>query len=609
VILVGRASERAEVAAAVDTARQGRSSVLVVTGDPGIGKSALLDHAVASAADLRTVRVRGVEAESNAPFSALHRIVLPFLGGIDELPGPQRNALATACALAEGAPADPFLVGLAALSLLAGAAAERPVLVVIDDAHWLDVASLTAVGFLGRRLDADGVALVLARRTSHPLAALDGLPARELHGLDHDSSIELLRAAVDGPLSRSVADAVVVATGGNPLAITELGTVLSSQQLVGGAPLPRALPINEQLEAHYLGLTLALPPATQLWLLAAAAEPSGDAGNVALAVAALGLPPDASGAAEQARVVAVERDITFRHPLVRTAIYTGATSSDRRRVHAALARAAEEQGRADLHAWHDAAAATGADEVVAAALAASADRARDRAGSAAAVDLMVRAAALTPDAGQRAVRTLRAAEDALTSGAGPQAEALLDEVDASIGPGPDRGRVVALRAEIAMTTGRPGCFALAPAAYFAAHQSFRATDPERANRALLRACDMIVLAEHLITETSAAELMGAVDPTCGDGADAPVADLLLAAVRALALDPFDVAVPRVRRSPPCWIPRAPTRRRSPGSRSGPAAARSSSTTRRGSACCGGLRAWPAGREPCASSTSSCSASP
>ncbi len=236
VILVGRARERAEVEGAVNAARAGLSRVLVLNGEPGIGKSALLDHAVRTASDLRPTRVRGVEAESNAPFSALHRIVRPYLDGIDELPEPQRDALAAACALTPGVPADPYLVGLAALSLLAAAAVARPVLVTIDDAHWLDVASLTAVGFLGRRLDADGVALILARRPSHPLPALDGLPELAVGGLDHDSSVEVLRTAVDGPLSRSVADAVVAATGGNPLALTELGGVLSAQQLAGGAP-------------------------------------------------------------------------------------------------------------------------------------------------------------------------------------------------------------------------------------------------------------------------------------------------------------------------------------------------------------------------------------
>jgi len=280
----------------------------------------------------------------------------------------------------------------------------------------------------------------------------------------------------------------------------------------------------------------------------AASEPSGDAANVARAAAELGLPDDASAPAERARVVGVEPDITFRHPLVRTAIAAGATAADRRRAHSALATAAAAQGQTDLRAWHAAAAAAGKDEAVADDLAASADRARDRAGAAAAVDLMVRAAALTPDPEVRARRLLRAAEDALSSGAGAQARVLLDEAEGAVGPGADEGRVVALRAEIAMISGDPACFALAPAAYFAAYQAYRGRDPDRASRALLRACDMVVLAEHLIAEISAAELMGAVDPRTGDDPDAPVRDLLLAAVRSLVLEPYDVAVPRVRRA-------------------------------------------------------------
>jgi DNA-binding CsgD family transcriptional regulator len=454
VSVIGRDQEREALALLLDQARRGLSGALVVAGEAGNGKTTLLEFATTAAIGFQVVRTAGFESERDLAFAAVHRLLRPFLARRESLPELQRTALESAFGLADGAPADRFLVGLATLSLLADAAANRPLLCVVDDAHWLDDESLTALAFAGRRLHAERIAMLFGLRDSdeEPFP-IEGLPTLRVEGLTRADAFELLHSVMGGPLDNAVAERVVAETEGSPLAIVELAGGLTAEQLTVGALRPEPLPIGRRLEAHFLGKVRALPSDTQAMLALASADGSGDPSVLAAACARLGLPSDAADAAEAAGLLTTRPLIRFRHPLIRSAVYGGVSIAERRRIHRALAAVSATLGDDDRRAWHLGAAAIGPDETVAAELEAAADRALRRGGFAASAVFYTRAAELSPDRTRRVDRVLAAAQRHLTAGLRIRARDVLSELARDIDDPLQRARAARLDGALRYTVG------------------------------------------------------------------------------------------------------------------------------------------------------------
>jgi AAA ATPase domain len=414
-MLLDRDSERVQLDQLIDRARAGESGAVLLRGEAGAGKTALLERAVESAADLIVLRAVGVESEMELAFAALHQLCAPILDRLDRLPGPQRDALAVTFGMSEGPVPDRFLVGLAVLGLLSEAADDGPLVCSVDDAQWLDRASAQALAFVARRLLAESVVMIFAAR--EPGEELRGLPQLLVRGLKDAAAGELLESVVPWSLDERVHEQVVAETRGNRLALIELTQGLSPTQLADGFGLPGALPLEGRIEQSFRGRAAALPPDTQRLLLAAAAEPTGDPALLWRAGERLGLGDDASVPAEAAGLIEFGARVRFRHPLVRSAVYRAASLEERRRVHRALAEATDARANPDRRAWHLADATTGLDDGVAAELERSAARAQARGGLAAAAAFFERAVALTPDPSLRADRALAAAQTKIQAGA------------------------------------------------------------------------------------------------------------------------------------------------------------------------------------------------
>ena len=478
--LVGRRDEIERLHALLGAAERGEGGVLVLRGDPGIGKSALLDRVEHAAAErFGVIRASGSEFEGELPFAALHQLCVPALGRLDALPEPYRDSLRVAFGLAEGMP-EPFRVGLAALELLAAEAAERPLLCVVDDAHWLDDASVRALVFLARRIAAEPIAMVLAARDAE---GLDDLPGLTLGSLSDAEARALLAEAKAVTLDERVRERLLAEARGNPLALIELPEA-------GGFEPPTPSPLTGRIERSFRDRIAGLPAQARLLLTLASADPTGDPGLLWTSARALGIDvPEASAAAEASGLARFDTRARFSHPLARSAAYRAAEPDRRRAAHGALADATEPGTAPDRRAWHRAQATAGPDEDVAAELESSAARAQARGGVAAAAAFLERAAALSLDSGRLTERTIAAASATVEAGRASAAANLLAGIDTEALDEDRRASVDLLRGRIAFVSGEDGADS-GPEFMLRAGRRLASVDPERSRECFVTALEM-----------------------------------------------------------------------------------------------------------------------
>jgi len=542
----GRTSECEALDRLLENVRGGQSAVLVIRGEAGVGKTALLRYAARRASGFRVAHIAGVEAEMELPFAGLHQLCRPMLGQLSALPEPQRNALSVALGLSSGDAPDRFLVALAALSLLSEVAGERPLACFVDDAQWLDGASGQVLGFVARRLLAESVAMVFGVREPSGERELQALPELLLGGLEEEDARALLATIIPGRLDERVRDRIVTETRGNPLALQELSLGLSAAQVAGGfGLLPEGVDIPRRIEDHYLARVGALPPATQRLMLLAAADPVGDATLLWRAAQMLGIGPAAAEPAEAEQLLEIGARVRFRHPLVRSGVYRAASAGERREVHGALAVATDPDADPDRRAWHRAHAANDPDEEVAGELLRCAKVAQRRGGIAAAAAFFARAVVLTPDPGERASRALAAAGAKLEAGDFPATESLLSTADA--GPLDELGRaqVQRMRAQIAFDLRRGND---APLLLLRAAQRLEPLDAELARSTYLEALVAAIYAGSLVSGTDvAAVALGARSAPVGTE-PLPARQLLLLGLATRLTDGYAASAPTLTRA-------------------------------------------------------------
>jgi DNA-binding CsgD family transcriptional regulator len=538
-MLLDRLAERAALGRLLEAARGGRSAAMLVRGEPGVGKTALLEDAVQAAAGFRIARAAGVESEMELAFAALHQLCAPMLDRLDRLdrlPAPQRDALAVAFGLRAGKAPDRFLVGLAALNLLAEAAVARPLLCVIDDAQWLDRASAQALGFVARRLLAEPVALVVAAR--EPGQEFRGLPELAVGGLADGDARELLGSVIRGPLDERVRDRIIAETRGNPLALLELPRGLTPEELTVGLLAPGR--IEDGFRQRYE----TLPADTQRLLLVAAAEPTGDPVLVWRAAGQLGIGTEAAPAAETAGLVTIGQRVTFRHPLARSAVYHVAAPAERRAAHQALADVIDPRTDPDRRAWHRAQAAAGPDEEVAAELERSAGRAQARGGVAAAAAFLQRSVALTLDPARRAERSLAAAQSMYQAGAFDAALGMVAAAEAGPRDALRRARADLLRGQVtfASSHGRD-----APQQLLNAAQQFEELDVRLARETYLEALSAALFSD-MAASTDLRDVAAAALEAPSPLPPARAPDLLLDGMAVLATEGYQAGIPLLQRA-------------------------------------------------------------
>jgi DNA-binding CsgD family transcriptional regulator len=521
-----------------DDIRQGASRSLVLRGEPGVGKTALLQHLVEAASDLTVLRAVGVESDMELAYASLHQLCAPLLDRLDTLPSPQQRALEIVFGLSSGTAPDRFLVGLGILSVLSHAADERPLLSVVDDAQWLDQASALTLAFVARRLLAEPIGMVFAARERPD--ELQHVAELEVNGVPDSDARALLSTAVGFKLDERVRERIVAETRGNPLALLELPRGLTATQLAGGFGLLAAEVLPERIEQSYIRRVGALSEDARRLLVLAAAEPVGDALLLERAAARIGIGPEVSGIVEAQGLLTIGERVTFHHPLVRSAVYRSATAEERRRVHLALAEATDRPVDSDRRAWHLAAAAVGPDAEVASELERSAGRAEARGGLAAAAAFLQRAVRLTQDPTRHAERALAAAQASFQAGAFD--EALRLAATAEAGPLDDFERAQAdlLRGYVAAVSryGNDGAPLLLSAA-----RRLEPFDLELARKAYLTAWGAAVAAGHLGGADHLLEICRAVRSLPPPPANPHPLDLVLDGLALLTTDGRAAAAP------------------------------------------------------------------
>ena len=541
--MLGRAREREALDRLLDgVVEERRGGVLVVHGEPGVGKTALLEYTVAAARRFRIARTSGVEAEMELPFAAVQQLCSPFFELRERLPDPQQHGLDVAFGLSTGPAPNPFLVGLGILGLLAEAAEEQPLVCLVDDGQWLDSASARTLAFVARRLLAEKIALVFATRDLGE--ALAGLPDLQVGPLSRRDARALLESVLPARLDESVEERIVAETRGNPLALLELPRGLSPTQLAGGFGLPTTAPLSAGIEDRYTRRLATLPSDARRLLLVAAADPVGDPSLVWRAAEPLGIPESAAHTVESEHLLALSPRVVFRHPLVRSAVYGSADLTERREVHRALADVTDPEVDPDRRAWHRAQAASTPDEDVAAELERSAGRARARGGLAAVAAFLERAAALTPGSAQRAQRRLAAAGAKRDAGDLEGALELLVDIDAGASDELTPARVELLRGQIALEQRRGG---EAGRLLLSAARRLERLDPELARETYLEALAGAMSSD--VEVVGGAPAVAAAARAAPPGSVPPRAvDVLLDAFAIRLTDGYPAAAPTLARA-------------------------------------------------------------